>query len=70
MQIVFENNIKLSNTFHFKDRIPKDLTSGVVCKFHCGLCSESYYGGYVRHLNLRIGYHIGISPLSKKQIKT
>ena len=26
----------------------------------CGLCNESYYGEYIRHLNVRIGEHIGI----------
>ena len=35
MQIVFENKVRLGNNFNFKDQIPKDLTSGVVCK--CGL---------------------------------
>ena len=67
MQIVFK--IRLSNNVHFKDRIPKDLISGVVYEFQCGLCNESYYGECVRHLNVRIGKHIGISPYNKKQIK-
>ena len=39
LQIVFENKTILGNNFCFKDRIPKDLTSGVVYKFHCGLIS-------------------------------
>ena len=33
------------------------------------LCSESYYCEYVRHLNVRIGEHIGTSPLIKKQVE-
>ena len=33
------------------------------------LCNESYYCEYVRHLNVRIGEHIGISPLIKKQVE-
>ena len=44
LQIVFKNKTRLGNNFHFKDQIPKDLTSGVVYKFQCGLCNESYYG--------------------------
>ena len=44
LQIVFKNKTRLGNNFHFKDRIHKDLTSGVVYKFQCGLCNESYYG--------------------------
>ena len=67
---MFKNKTRLGNNFHFKDQIPKDTTSaGVVHKFQCGLCNESYYGEYVRHLNVRIGKHIGISPLTKKKVK-
>ena len=69
LQIVFKNKTRLGNNFHFKDQIPKDLTSGVVYKFQCGLCNESYYGECIRHLNVRIGEHIGISPLTRKQVK-
>ena len=50
-------------------RIPKEFSSGVVYKFQCGLCNESYYGEYVRHLNMTIGEHIGISPLTKEKDK-
>ena len=41
---MFKNKTRLGNNVHFKDRIPKDLSSVVVCKFQCGLCNESYYG--------------------------
>ena len=30
LQIVFKNKTRLGNNLHFKDQIPKDLTSGVV----------------------------------------
>ena len=69
LQIVFKSQNKLTNTFRFKDRIPKELTSGVVYKFQCGLCNESYYDECVRRLNVRIGEDIGISPLTKKKVK-
>ena len=69
LQIVFESQNKLAKAFRFKDRIPKELASGVVYKFQCGLCNESYYGECVRHLNVRIGEHIGISPLTRKKVK-
>ena len=51
-------------------KCPKDLTSAVVYKFHCGLCNESYFGECTRHLHVRIGEHIGISPLTRKQVKS
>ena len=60
LQIVFKSQNKLAKAFRFKDRIPKELTSDVFHKFQCGLCNESYYGECVRHLNVRIGEHIGI----------
>ena len=69
LQIVFKNKTRLGNNFHFKDQIPKDPTSGVAYNFQCGLCRESCYGESMRHLNVRIGEHIGISPLTRKQVK-
>ena len=69
LQILFKSQNKLAKAFHFKDRIPKELASGVVYKFQCGVYNESYYGECVRHLNIRIGQHIGISLLTKKKVK-
>ena len=69
LQIVFKNKSALGNKFYFKDQIPKDLISGVVYKFQCGLYNESYFGECVRHLHVRIGEHIGISTFTKKQVK-
>ena len=69
LQIVFKSQNKLAKAFLFKDRIPKELTSGVIYKFQCGLCNESYYAKCVRHLNVRIREHIGISRLTRKKSK-
>ena len=66
---MFKSKTRLGNNFHFKDQILKDLTSGVVYKFQCGLCNESYHGECVTHLNVKIGEHIGPLPLPKKQVK-
>ena len=51
LQILFKSQNKLAKAFHFKDRIPKELTSDVVYEFNCGLRIESYYGECVRLLN-------------------
>ena len=67
LQIVFKSQNKLAKAFRCKDRIPKELTSGVVYKFQYGLCNESYES--IRHLDVRIGEHIGISPLPRKKVK-
>ena len=66
---MFQSLNNLAITFCFKDRIPKELTSNVVNRFQCGLCNESYYDECVRQFNVRIGQHIGISPLTKKKVK-
>ena len=67
LQIVFKSQNKLAKAFCFKDHIPKELTSGVIYKFQYGLCNESYES--IRHLDVRIGEHIGISPLPRKKVK-
>ena len=69
LEIVFKCQTRLSNSFRYKDPIPKDLISGVVYKFQCGLCNESYYGESIRHLDIRSGEHIGVSPLTGKKVK-
>ena len=57
-----------SGNFCFKDLVPQILTSGVVYKFQCGLCSEPYYGECVRHLAVKNGEHIA-SPLTNKRVQ-
>ena len=69
LEIVFKCQTRLSHSFRYKDPIPKDLISGVVYKFQCGLCNESYYGESTRHLDIRSGKHIGVSPLTGKKVK-
>ena len=65
---MFKIKTRLGNNFHFKDQILKDLTSGVIYKFQCGLYNESYHGECMRQLNVRIGEHIGISPFTRNKL--
>ena len=69
LEIVFKCQTRLSHSFRYKDPIPKDFISAAVYKFQCGLCNESYYGESIRHLDIRSGEHIGVSPLTGKKIK-
>ena len=50
LEIAFKCQTRLSNSFRYKDPIPKDLISGVVYKFQCGLCNEPYYHGSIRQI--------------------
>ena len=68
LQMLLKNQTRQGNNFHFKDRILKYLTSGVVCKFQCGLCDQSYYGECIRHLNIRTGEHTGILPFTRNKL--
>ena len=69
-RILLKSQNKLANAYGFKDRSPKEIASAVVYKFQCGLCNEYSYGECVRHLNVRTGEHIEISPLTKKKVKS
>ena len=68
LEVVSKCQTRLSNSFLYKDPIPKDLISGDVYKFQCGLYNESYYGESIRHLDIRSGKHIGLSPLTGKKV--
>ena len=69
LKIAFKCQTRFSNSFRYKDPIPKDLISGAVYKFWCGLCIKSYYGESIRHLDIRSGEHIGMSHLTGKKVK-
>ena len=69
LETVFKCQTRLSKSFRYKDPIPKDLIPGVVYKFQCGLCSESYYGESIKHLDIISGEHLSVSPLTGKKVK-
>ena len=62
-------DILLDTKYDSKDPFLLILTSGVVYEFQCRLCNESYYGECVRHLAVRSGEHIGISPSTNKRMR-
>ena len=43
--------------------------SKFVYKYTCGRCNSSYYGETDRHLRVRGGEHIGLSPLTSIKCK-
>ena len=55
LEIVFKCQTRLSNSFLYKDPLPRDLISGVVYKFQCGLLNKPYYGESIRQLDIRFG---------------
>ena len=69
VQIAFKSQRKLSSQLRFKEPLPYDLMSNVVYKYTWGRCNSSYYGETDRHLKVRTGEHIGLSPLTFKKCK-
>ena len=67
LETVFKCQTRLSNSFCYKDPIPEDLITGIFYKFQCGLSNGSCYGESIKHLDIRSGEHIGVSPLTGKK---
>ena len=63
-QILFKNKKKLTNAFYFKYHILEELISSFVYKFQSGLYNKYYYCECVKHLSIKTGEDIGISPIS------
>ena len=49
--------------------MPFNLCSNVVYKVLRGRCNNTYYGETCQHLNVRVGEHSGILPLTRKKSK-
>ena len=45
------------------------LVSRMIYKYTCGRCNSSYYSETERHLKVKSGEHIGISPLIFTKVK-
>ena len=69
LKTICRSNCRLQNLFQFKDRIPKYLHSGLVCKFTCDSCNAIYYGKTLRHFKVRVSEHLGVSARTEKRVK-
>ena len=47
-----------------------NLHCNAVYKFSCGRCNATCYGKTCRHLNVRVGEHSGVSPLTGEKAKS
>ena len=68
-KVFFKSMTHLSKFSRFKDKETFNLLSNVVYKFSCGRCNATYYGETCRNLNIRVGEHSGVSPLTWKKPK-
>ena len=46
------------------------LHSNLVYKFKCNSCNDIYYGKTKRHFKVRACQHLGITPLTRKKVKS
>ena len=69
IKVIFKSRTRLSNFFRFKDKVPFNLRSNLVYKFSCGRCNATFYDVTCQNLNIRVGEHSGVSPLTGKESK-
>ena len=61
-ELIQSNKFTLASLFRYKDRLPKELTSGIVYKYSCAKCQLASYIGYTtRSLKIRMFEHKGRS---------
>ena len=70
IRAIFKSSTRISNFFQFKDKMLYCLRSNVVYKFSCARCNATYYCETCRHLSVRVGQHLSVSPLTGKKSKS
>ena len=62
INFIFSNTSNISKFFHYKDRVPSNVSSNVIYKYSCPECGDTYVGETSRHLCTRVAEHRGVSP--------
>ena len=60
-RFLFVNNNTIHGILNHKERLPKELVSGLVYSYLCDACGATYIGCSKRCLRTRAGEHFGIS---------
>ena len=60
-RFVFVNNCTIQGILNHKEKLPKDLVSGLVYSYLCDACGATYIGQSKRCLRTRVGDHFGVS---------
>ena len=69
LKIVFTSPVRVKRIFTFKDKLPKMLLSGLVCRYKCDGHIAIYYGKTKRHFKVQICEHLGILHLTGTKVK-
>ena len=62
------NSLKIKSFFYYKDHLPLDLRSGIVYKYTCGICNDSYIGSSIKQARVRFSQHHGFSFITSRPI--
>ena len=62
MKVIFKSATRLNKLFRFKGKVVFNLRFNLVYKSSCG----AYYSKTCQHLNVKVGEHSGVSPLTGK----
>ena len=62
MKVIFKSTTRLIKLFRFKDKVVFNLRFNLLYKSSC--CA--YYSKTCQHLNVKVGEHSGVSPLTGK----
>ena len=57
----FINNFTIQGLLKHKERLPDDLSSGIVYLYECGTCGATYIGQTKKCLRTRAAEHFGVS---------
>ena len=68
ISFVYRASTRLRSLFSFKDKIPTYLRSGNIYKYMCNSCNAVYISESFRHQQICFCEHIGISPLTGKDL--
>ena len=60
-RFVFVNNNTIKGLLNHKERLPDELSSGLVYSYKCGACGATYIGQTKRALKTRAAEHFGKS---------
>ena len=60
-RFIFVNKTTIQGLLNHKERLPKDLLSGLVYSYLCDACGATYVGQTKRCLRTRVGEHFGRS---------
>ena len=68
INVIFKSVCRISNFFHFKDRVDWKLKSHIIYKFTCRGCNASYIGKTKHHYGVRASEHLGISARTGNRV--